>query len=206
MLSVLQQTLFDQGSDRRRSRTGCRVSARGERLTGTVRVRPDTLTLETRNPFRGIERETANEDGEAAKQHCSAGERRSSLQAMASRIVCSCGGRSRAPPVKQQQAIVRRARSAPGDRNGIWPRPARWPSGSPSRRTQISATSARVRSVIAKAGLAAPARWMKSVTPAICARSSSGGSDSRSGGQRAEPENRVHQDAQRAFDWSQDLQ
>ena len=85
---------------------------------------------------------------------------------MASRIVRSRSGRSRAPPVSSGRARSSRASSAAGGRTGTRAAASSIASGRPSSRAQIAATAAWFAAVRAKAGLAARARVTKSWTAA----------------------------------------
>ena len=135
---------------------------------GTVEDGPDRL----RRPRLGrLQREAAGEDGEPPEEGLLLGASRSWLQAIASRIVCSRAGTSRAPPVRSEQALLQAGPAAPR-------RQVRHPGGgqldrqgSPSSRRTISATAGALRRSSAKSARAAWARSTKSRTASDSASS-----------------------------------
>ncbi len=96
------------------------------------------------------------------------------------RVWCRFGP-SRAPPVKMASRQPRRASRICGDSSFIRAAASSIANGSPSRRTQISATALALVVVNWNSGLTACARWRKSATDGECASAAWSGRCARSG-------------------------
>ncbi len=155
------------------------------RLLSTREARPSSTTGET----EGVKAEAPaasivkppTKTARRRKRAWSSSERRSWLQAMASRIVCRRAGTSRGPPVKSSSRCSSPASSAVGGSIRLRAAASSMASGSPSSRWQICATAAASSSVSVKSSRAARARATNRRTAGVSISTEREGSRARSG-------------------------
>lgn len=99
---------------------------------------------------------------------------RSTLQAMAARMVCNRAGASRGPPVSSSSLCSSRAAGASGERTLFRAAASSIARGRPSSRLQMPMTAFTLRSVSWNVGWTARARSTNSFTALDCAASSTG--------------------------------